>query len=237
MPRFLESPIMASRRQFSFGIGAVLCAAPFVLLRTPVSAQTRIFRDRDLHGQDYSTQDLSNKDFSRSNLVEADLSYANCSNSIFKEVNFQKAVLIGARFIGSDLTGADLRDAKLEGTNFRDAKLVKANLEANTLYLAQSEGFYDKKKERELSFSQKDAVQSSGGTDSDNGSLQMQGANLRNAAILGNIARVNFRGADLRGANLLKTMGINDAVLRGAIYDADTHWRINPVDFGAVKAP
>jgi uncharacterized protein YjbI with pentapeptide repeats len=71
--------------------------------------------------------------------------------------------------------------------------------------------------------------------DSDNGTLTFQGADMHKTTIFGNLAGVNFRGADLRGANLDGTENITGANFRGTVYDEATRWKIDPAAAGAIR--
>jgi uncharacterized protein YjbI with pentapeptide repeats len=198
-------------------------------------AQVRNYRDRDLHGQDLSKQKMQNQDFSRANLQGADLSFTDFSNSILKNANLRGANLNSARFSDADLTEADLRETQTSGASFRNARLAKANLSGLTLFLAGAAAHAESYSN--LPSGMKYALESVGGTpDADNGSLNFQGANLSDAKIFGNLEGVNFRGTDLRGADLSATDHTLGANFRGAVYDNNTRWSIDPAAAGAIHS-
>jgi uncharacterized protein YjbI with pentapeptide repeats len=232
---------MRTRRELCFSAAGALAVA--AVGRGDAFAQPRHFRDQDLSNRDFSKQNLTYNDYSRAKFEKSDLSYANCSHSVFKGTDFRGATLKYANFNQSDLSEADLREADTFGASFRDAKLARANLSGLTLYLAGALQLLEEKDDpdessavRRARSNIKFALQDVDvRPDRDNGSLSLQGANLRNALIFGNLERVNFRGADLRGADLTKTANLQQAILRGAIYDSDTNWKIDPAALGAVK--
>jgi uncharacterized protein YjbI with pentapeptide repeats len=233
---------MRSRRDVCL-LGATGFAAALVVPAGAL-AQPRHFRDQNLSGKDFSRQRMTYQDYSRANFEKSDLSYADCSHSIFKGANFRGATLRYTRFMDADLSGADLRDTDTKGTNFRNAKLWDANLAGVSLFLAgaviETPSTGDKYKDEDIVNARKRIMSSlsdvGAGLDRDSGSLSFRGANLRNALIVGNLAHVDFLRADLRGADLSKATGLQDAMFRGAIYDQNTEWKIDPALMGAVKA-
>jgi hypothetical protein len=70
-----------------------------------------------------------------------------------------------------------------------------------------------------------------------NGHLSFRGARLRNTKIFGNLKGVDFRRADLRGADLSQATNAAAAHFRGAIYDSRTLWPVDPKEVGAVVGP
>jgi len=211
-----------------------------------VIAQPRHFRDQDLSGKDFSRQNMTYQDYSRANLEKSDLTFANCAHSLFKGANFRGATLKNTSFADADLSGADFRGADLLGTNFHNAKLWDANLSGVTLYLAGAmallEQAHDKDPDKDYELTKirkriQGTLEDAGvRPDRDQGSMSLRGANLRNAQIFGNVAHVDLRRADLRGADLGKTEGLQQALLRGAVYDGNTEWKIDAAAMGAVKA-
>ena len=73
--------------------------------------------------------------------------------------------------------------------------------------------------------------------DRDCGTLSFHYADLHNALILGNAKDVDFRDADLRGADLSKVTHLDLARLGNVKYDENTKWKIDPKAVGAVLVP
>jgi uncharacterized protein YjbI with pentapeptide repeats len=222
-------PVMALTRNKARAWTATL--ALFLLLPLSLApAQERANAGKDLHGHNFSNQKLMYANFSNSNLEEADFSFANLSNANMKNAKLKGANLESARLADADLTGADLRDAKIMNANFHNAKLIRAILNGQTFYLAGSAVFLKDFKDKEYEVKQA-IIESS---DRNNGFLSFQGADLRYAVIVGNLEGVDFRRADLRGADLSKSENLSQAILRGAVYDSSTRWNIDPIDVGAI---
>lgn len=185
-------------------------------------------------GVDMQGKDLSNQDFSRKYLRKA-----NFDGTILKFAWFQKADLEGATFRGAqmywtrfehaNLRGADFTGADLNGPFFIGANLSEANLENQILRLGGWEGYFEPV---ELTQEQKDAmgyelrelVQQGDSDRLRNSGLILKGANLKRAVIAGNLETVDFRKADLRGADLSDTKNAEPRFFKGAIYDSGTIW-------------
>ena len=180
---------------------------------TPATAE-------DFTGRDFSGQDLRSRDFKDAVLKDAKMGGANLTDVRLSNADLRGADLRLAHLNKADATGADFRDAKLEDANFTDAKLDKANLEGQTLYLAGSAKYYDA-----ISKSGVYGIQIS----SKNGALSFMEANLRRTKIHGNVESIDFRRADLRGADLSEATNMDQALFKGAIYDRRTIWKIDPV--------
>jgi uncharacterized protein YjbI with pentapeptide repeats len=200
----------------------------------PEAQPARAGSGRDMHGQKFVGAELHHEFFDDVNLQEADFTSANLSTSSFKNADLRRAVLKKANLSDVDMTGADLRDADLTEARFQGAKLGKANLEEQVLYLAGAEIFTEGVDDK-MPYEIKQGFLSGNFTDSNNGYISFARANLRNTQIFGNLHGVDFRRADLRGADLTKTEHISGAVLIGAIYDSRTRWTVDPAKVGAVR--
>lgn len=178
---------------------------------------------RDLHGKDLNHKDMKDEALDRADLSGANLEWANLTNATMKGANLKDADAQGARFTTADLTGADLRGINLKQATLEDAKFVKANLSGTDVYLAY--GFKQddetiKKTKRML----EDARVDLSILKERNGTITFKEADLRKAKLHGSLDGVDFRRADLRGANLGDTTDADKAKWRGAIYDTSTRW-------------
>ncbi len=159
----------------------------------------------------------------RADLSGANLQWTNLANATLKGANLKDADMQGTRLSTADLTGADLRGANLKQATLQDAKFVKANLSGTDVYLAY--GFKQddeaiKKTKRML----EDARVDLSILAEHNGTITFKEANLRKAKLHGSLEGVDFRRADLRGANLADVTESDQAKWRGAIYDSATRW-------------
>ncbi len=140
--------------------------------------------------------------------------------------SFVGRVLEKAVFEGVDATQADFSRARLAGANFRGANLSRANfgdadLTGADLRLAKLE--YPTLNRTDLSGA------NLAGTDLSRAYLlnsRLRDADLRGLAGIGTCEAIDFRGADLRGANLMgfKEGGPTLCKWRGAKYDRATKW-------------
>jgi uncharacterized protein YjbI with pentapeptide repeats len=194
-----------------------------VLCSLVLSLCTAAAAPRDLHGKDWSSKDLQNENLDRADLSDANLHSANLTNATLKGANLRQTDLRGARLKAADLNGADLRGALLGRADLDSAKFVKANLEGSEVFLAYGNTIDPDRNKRAQRLADEAGLASSGLTEH-NGDLTFKEANLRNARLHGSMEGVDFRRADLRGADLSDTKDAAKAELRGAIYDGKTRW-------------
>ncbi|HSI14041.1 MAG TPA: pentapeptide repeat-containing protein [Chthoniobacter sp.] len=173
----------------------------------------------------YSRQNLQGKSFKDGNLNkaqfdEADLKGANFSNATLKGANFQKAHLQNVSFQKAVLDDADLSGADLRGVDWADAKAWHTKLMDTEIDLLGAPV-------HDLSKLNLDPRVEALIHRSDNGALSFHYADMRRCKILGNAAGVDFRGADLRGADFSKTQQLEAANLAGAKFDVSTKWNID----------
>ncbi len=187
---------------------------------------------KDLRGKDLSRQELKNENFDRADLSDANLQGASLKNATLKGANLKGADLTSADLQMADLSEADLRKAKLVKTSFENAKLIRANLEGNEVFFAYGNAFDEEGSKRAVRALQNASAPLSVMKER-NGSLTLKEANLKNATLHGELDGIDFRRADLRGANLQNTKNLQNAIFRGAIYDSNTHW---PESFDLQKA-
>ncbi len=189
---------------------------------------------RDLHGKDLSHKELKDEALDRADLSGANLQSSNLTNATMKGATLRDADLESANLTTADLSGADLRGANLKQAKLQDVKFVKANLEGDDVYLAN--GF---KQDEETIRKQQRALENAGADISvlaqHNGYITFKEANLRGATIHGSLDDVDFRRADLRGANLSDATEPDKAKWRGAIYNSTTRWP-NGFDFAQAGA-
>lgn len=151
--------------------------------------------------QDFTGESLVERSFAGRILEKAvfeaaDATRADFSGARLAGANFRGAILASARLWEADLTGADLRLAKMEYMSVNGTNFSKASFVGSDLSLV---------------YLQKSSLRD---------------ADLRGLLGIGSCATIDFRGADLRGANL---MGFKEgsSVLckwRGAKYDRTTKW-------------
>lgn len=122
------------------------------------------------------------------------------------QADFTGARLAGANFNGAILSGANLRDADLTGADLRLARLEFPTVSHTDFSKAQLTGV-------DLSHVY---LQDS----------RFRGADMRDLRGIGSCATVDFRGADVRGANLMgfKEGSSTPCKWRGAKYDRATKW-------------
>jgi len=188
-----------------------------------LSLCTAAAAQRDLHGKDWSSKDLQNENLDRADLSDANLHSANLTNATLKGADLRQTDLRGARLKTADLSGADLRGALLGHADLESAKFVKANLEGDEVFLAYGNAIDPERNKRAQRLADEAGLASSGLTEH-NGDLTFKEANLRNARLHGSMEGVDFRRADLRGADLSDTKDAAKAELRCAIYDGKTRW-------------
>ncbi|HWB61331.1 MAG TPA: pentapeptide repeat-containing protein [Chthoniobacteraceae bacterium] len=212
-----------------------LCAGRFrLLVAASLLLAATVCRAGD---ESYSKQDLRWRTFWAQNLKGARFDGANCAGA-----QFNKAVLTGASFKGANLQCADFTDAVLDDADFTGADLRGAifyNAKAWRAKLAgdiiEFPGFDQQAIDQEtqnyrFTFMTGDHEKQ----ERDCGILSFHNADLRGAIILGNAVGVDFRGADLRGADLSHAIGLDEARLSEAKYDAKTKWPLDPKKTGAV---
>ena len=205
------------------------------LLAWPMLAANKDFRGKDLSGKDLANENLNGADLSGANLQSANL-----KNATLKGANLRDANLSSARLDTADLTEADLRGAKLTKASLESGKFVKANLEGGEIFFAYGNPFDEEGNKKARSVLEAAGVRTedvSAVMSERNGDLTLKQANLRKATLHGELQGIDFRRADLRGADLHDTKSAEKANFRGAIYDSTTRW---PPNFeyeksGAVK--
>lgn len=189
---------------------------------------------QDLHGKNLSHKDLKDENLDRADLAEADLQWANLTNATMKGAVLKGADLQNANLLTADLSGADLRGANLMHARLEDAKFVKANVQGTEVYLA-----YGAKSDEEAMKTTRrmldDARADLRSLAERNGTITFKEADLRRAKIHGSLEGVDFRRADLRGANFGDTTNPDKAKWKGAVYDSGTRWP-NGFEFAAAGA-
>lgn len=188
-------------------------------------------------GQDLTGQELNNKSFAAENLNKACLDRAKAKYANFRDASMKKASLVGAdlrgaNFRGANLENADFTGAKLEGACFTDAKAWRANFSGCDIYLARAVPLDLETEPVKEVFGAAEIIRMY--DDATSGGLTFRWADLHDALILGNAAGVDFRDADLRGADLGHAENVDQALLKGAKYDTETRWTIDPKKAGAV---
>lgn len=219
------------KRRLTATLAAVLLALAAPAGAADQLAQAAPAQGKDVKGRSFAKQELRNEDFRGQDLRGADFTFATLRNASFAGADLRGAILRDCFCYEADFTGADLRGADLVGGKFGDAKMTRANLEDQQLLLAGADIHFLMSEEARRNWSIREAFK----PDLKNGRLTFQAANLRNAKILGNLEGVDFRRADLRGADLSKATNLNNAILRGATYDSRTKWSIDAAEAGAVK--
>jgi uncharacterized protein YjbI with pentapeptide repeats len=150
--------------------------------------------------RDFREQDLGGRSF-----VGQALDGADFTGGVLRGTQFNQASLKGAIFQEADLRGTSLAGADLTGADLRraimpffgdDTILTQANLEGLDM---KDAGLF---------------------------AVVFRGANLRGTTGWGSITNCSFRGADLRGANLITAWvsGRTDGMFTGAQYDSSTRW-------------
>jgi uncharacterized protein YjbI with pentapeptide repeats len=195
------------------------------------AAPSRPNRGMDYHGKSLPQHSFVDDMLDNANFEGAQLASANFTNATLKQANFKNADLTRANFGKANLTGADFDGANLERARFVDADLTKAHLPGAKLTLAGSSAHaadLNKIKDN-LPFS----VGLNQVTDLSNGSLKFHGADLKNAKVEGNLEGVDFRRADLRGADFSLAERLDAERFRGAMVDRTTRF---PSHFAADSA-
>lgn len=184
---------------------------------------------KSLRGRDFASKDLKFEGFDQADLEGANFNKAQLNNASLKGANLRNARLSQANLNDADLSGADLTGADLTGATLINAKLIGAKLPEQLLFLAGAaihlEGI------KELPYE----IRQFAKPDLRNGTLSFNGADMRNTRIFGNLDGVDFRRADLRGADLSKADNLDSRFFRGAVYDRRTRWGIDPVQSGAQR--
>lgn len=170
-------------------------------------------------GRDFNGQNLNNKNFEGQAL-----NGANFSGATLVGTNFRNASLKGAKFDGAQMQNTNLNNADLTGADMRNmfgvppifythnTNFTQVNMEGLDL---KGSAFYG---------------------------VNFSNANLRGTINWDQIGFNNFRGADLRGANLRSApdqRGSTEGRFFGAVYDDQTIWPewFDVVKSGARKAP
>ena len=193
---------------------------------------------QDLHGKDLRDRELENENLDRANLSDANLQGAKLTNATMKGANLKGANLERAHLATADLSGADLRGANLKQATLEDAKFIKAILSGTDVYLAygfKADEDATKKNLRMLD----DARVNSSVLAEHNGTLTFKEADLRKSKFHGSLDGVDFRRADLRGADLSDVREARKAKWKGSIYDSATRWpaAFDYAEAGAVAGP
>jgi uncharacterized protein YjbI with pentapeptide repeats len=185
-------------------------------------------------GMDYSGQELPKKDFSNGALDRAKfdnsaLQFANFTNATLKKASFKGANLKNANFRAATLDAADFTGANLEGAIFTDAKAWHAIFTGTEIHLARATLLKVEALREKLGRDRVDAVKEIANSDATCGSLSFHYADLRDCHIFGNGEGVDFRDADLRGADLSHVENLDKARLKGVKSDEKTVWKKNPI--------
>jgi uncharacterized protein YjbI with pentapeptide repeats len=150
-------------------------------------------------------RDFRDKDLSERKYQNAQLDGSDFTGATLRNADFYRASLKGAKFVDADLRSCVFSRADLAGADFTgavmpfivlDANMAKAKLEGLDLKQASTFG------------------------------VNFEGANLRNTKGWEEITNANFRGADLRGANLggVRKTDLKPDQFKDAVYDAKTRW-------------
>jgi hypothetical protein len=151
---------------------------------------------------------FAEQDFSGRNMRGQNLDGADFTGALLKSTDFNGATLRGAIFKEADLRGATVTKTDLSGADLRDALMPFFAHETN-LSRANLEG---------LDLRSAATFQ-----------VNFNGANLRGTSGWADVTACTFRGADLRGANLVAARNVGGSetmndIFSGAIYDATTRW-------------
>ena len=165
----------------------------------------------------FKDQDLNGKSFAGQALDSAD---------------FSGATLVGVNFRGASLKGAKFDGAQVQNTNLAGADLTGADMRnmfgVQYLFFSQKTNFTEVNMEG-LDLKGQPFYQ-----------VNFRNANLRHTTGWNQIFNCSFRGADLRGANLMSAQqGGTEGMFVGAIYDESTIWPkwFDVAQSGAKKAP
>ena len=151
-------------------------------------------------GRDFSNQDILEKNFTGQTLDGANFSGASIVHS-----RFFQASLRGATFQAADIRGgSSFSEADLTGADFRGVTSFNFIADKANFTRANFEG---------VDFNR------FGGTN-----LNFRDANLSKSRGMGICGPCNFRGADLRGANLLGLSQHPNNNFTDAVYDNATRW-------------
>jgi uncharacterized protein YjbI with pentapeptide repeats len=191
------------------------------------------FGAENFAGKDLAKKDFANGSLNNANFEGANLEFANFSNATLKGANFRNARLAHANFRLANLEGADFTGADLKGVTWTDAKAWKAELAGTDIYLARASVIDTKG--LNLDYKAEQLIMQS--QDASSGRLAFHYADLQNSKIMGNADGVDFRDADLRGADLSQAENVDKARLKNAKYDENTRWNIDPAKMQAVLVP
>ena len=151
-------------------------------------------------GLDFKDKDLVHRKYNDQRLDGADFSGATLRDTSFyraslKGVNFQDADLRNTEFTGADLTGADFRNSIGPFISTGETNFSRTNFEGLDMH--------------GITLYQ----------------ANFRGANLKNTRGWGRVTNCSFRGADLRGANLMSAKAYSaEGMFVGAVYDENTRW-------------
>jgi len=153
---------------------------------------------------------------------------------------FQREFRSGEDFSGRDLNSATFFQVRMNGSNFQNANLAASSFEQCDLAEADFRGAKFSPDSRMFRVTANEG--NFEGVDFNKitiDSVNLRDANLRGAKNFGDVKRVNFQKADLRGADLsgLK-LPLEEVFWEKAIYDSKTIFPkgFNPAASGAVKA-
>lgn len=183
----------------------------------------------DYAGQDLGSKDFRNENLNGANFAGANLASANLGNATCKNANFRDANLTGADLRQAMLEGADFTGAKLQKANLGNAKMRYAKLPGVELYLALAT-----MPDYSMINDSRSAATLEANVETTSGALTLEHADLSNSLFRGNADGVDFRYANLQGADLSTVQNLDKARLRGATYDANTRWKIDPAQMGAI---
>lgn len=204
------------------------CIALSAGLFSPLSRGADTAKDysgQDLHGQNFKDANLNGANFEGANLSGANLSNATLKGANFKNANLQHAILSSAMMDDADFTGADTTAA-----DWIDAHAWHATLTGIKIDLVGAV-VLDLKK-LNLDYASEKLIMAN--RRSDDGTLTFHYADMRGCKFAGTAVNVDFRGADLRGADFSKATDVDKARFGDAKYDSTTIWNIDPVKMHAV---
>lgn len=183
-------------------------------------------------------KDLTDKTFT-GYMAQAVLDATKLTRTSFRNCDLRGASFVAAEiedttFDGADLSYANFSGATLTRPSFKNAKLIGADLHGQVLHLNGWEGYFAPKQKLDVNYRTAETLSMLDAERLNNGDLNLKGANLQKTIIYGNLEGVNFRNADLRGANLGHATKADPRLFKGAIYDSRTIW--GEIDVNATTA-
>lgn len=188
------------------------------------AATTKDFTGQELDGKSFQDGGLNGATFDKASLKSANFRNATCKNASFRDAKLQGANFTDANLEGADFTGAELKHAKFHNAKLWHAKLSWAEIDllgAVPINFNKIDDF----RARETAMANRDK---------DNGALSFHYADLHKSIIIGDAVGVDFRDANLCGADLSKATNLDKARLDRVTYDEKTKWSVDPKAAGAI---